>query len=626
MRLFLSVVAIGLPALAAEDFATRLYPALEKAQCRLCHNDNGVASATRLQFPRASATTQEIERFGLRLRALVDRAHPEESPLFRKPTNRIQHTGGERIKPGSPEEQALRAWVDYLASLPETALETERATGPSRKTLRRLTNSQYNHTVHDLLGDETKPADRFPTEDFVNGYTNQAEGQSISPLLAEAYGRAAERLARAAFAGGDSHKLIPCTPSPGCRANFIRQFGRRAFRRPLADGEVARYERLFAARSADFLDGARLVVETMLQSPHFLFHLSTGAYATANRLSYFLWDTMPDEELFHAVESGQLSSAHGIEKQVKRLLDNPRAADSLDEFLAQWMRFDRLRNAIRDRRLFPEFTAELVSAMTEETQRLFRSLVWQNRDFLEFFTADYAYLTPELAKLYGVPSPREPWARVDFGAGSPRAGVLGEGTYLAVTSKPADTSPTERGLFVREHFLCQIVPPPPAGVNTSLPPVTDEKPLSTRARLQEHLSNPTCASCHMLVDSIGFGLEKFDAIGKFREKQDVTIYPTADELKTRKKTTPTEYKLDIEGVGTVRGLQDSEFHSARELGQRLAREPVCQKCIVKQLFRYANGRSEEPEDQPLIERAYQRFRDSHFRFRELIVAIAGSMN
>jgi hypothetical protein len=228
--------------------------------------------------------------------------------------------------------------------------------------------------------------------------------------------------------------------------------------------------------------------------------------------------------------------------------------------------------------------------------------------------------------LYGRPAPAEPWARTEFGPASPRAGVLGEATYLSVTSKPAETSPTERGLFIREHFLCQVVPPPPAGVNTTLPPVTDEKPMTTRERLQIHLSNPSCASCHTLVDGIGFGLEAYDAIGKFREKQEVAIFPTQDELKTRRKTKPTEYKLDIQAQGSVRGLKDSEFRSPRELGVRLAKEPVCQKCIVKQLFRYANGRAEEPQDQPAIDQAFERFRRSQFRFRELIMAVALSSN
>src|SRR5262249_42321555 len=193
---------------------------------------------------RASADAAEINRFGLRLRALVDRAHPEESLLYRKPTNRLPHTGGERIRQGSLEEQALRAWVEYLAALPDAPPDAERVSGAARKTLRRLTNRQYNQTLHDLLGDETRPADRFPNEDFVNGYTNQAEGQSISPLLAEAYGRAAERLARAAFQTGDARKLIPCAPSVPCRAEFVRQFGGRVFRRPLISPEVARYTRL----------------------------------------------------------------------------------------------------------------------------------------------------------------------------------------------------------------------------------------------------------------------------------------------------------------------------------------------------------------------------------------------
>ncbi len=622
------IILVFLPAaFLAQDFAGRVYPVLEKAQCRTCHNDNGVASVTRVQFPREGAAAEEIEAFGLRLRAVVQRGQPDASLLLLKPTNRVAHAGGERIKQGSEEERILRAWVEHLAALPETTTVQKQArVGKTRMVLRRLTHSQYNHTVRDLLGDETRPADQFPKEDFVHGFTNQAEGQPVSPLLAEAYARAAERLARTAFRGGDSRRLVPCrTDATDCRSEFIRVFGRKAFRRPLDDSEVKRYEALFA-QEKEFLSGAQVVVETMLQSPHFLFHLAQGPYGAAGRLSYFLWDTLPDEELFRAAKAGELDTPVGVEKQVSRMLRDSRAQDALDEFLAQWMRFDRLRNAIRDRRLFPEFTAELVGAMTEETRRLFRSLVWEDRDFREFFTASYAYLSPELAKLYGVPAPNEPWGRVEFAPDSERAGVLGQATFLALTSKPTETSPTERGLFVREHFLCQVVPPPPAGVNTTLPPVTDEKPMTTRERLQIHLSNPACSGCHSLVDPVGFGFEKFDAVGKHREKQLVTIFPTFDETSTKRKVQPTEYKLGIEAEGDVLGLKDARFQSPRQLGKILAGEPGCQKCVAKMLFRWASGRPEEPDDQPLIETALERFRQSGFKFRELVVATAVSLS
>jgi len=624
----LPIILVFLPAaLVAQDFAGRVYPVLEKAQCRTCHNDNGVASVTRVQFPCEGASAQEVAAFGLRLQAVVQPGQPGASWLFLKPTNRVAHAGGERIKRGSEEEKVLRAWVEHLAALPEaTAVQPRPRAGKSRMVLRRLTHSQYNHTVRDLLGDETRPADQFPKEDFVHGFTNQAEGQPVSPLLAEAYARAAERLARAAFRGGDSRGLVPCRlEAEGCRGEFIRRFGRKAFRRPLDDLEVKRYEALFA-QEKDFLSGAQVAIETMLQSPHFLFHLAPGAYGVASRLAYFLWDTLPDENLFHAAERGELESPASVENQVSRMLRDSRAQDALDEFLAQWMRFDRLRNAIRDRRLFPEFTAELIAGMTEETRRLFRSLVWEDRDFRDFFTASYAYLSPELAKLYGVPAPHEPWGRVEFAPDSERAGVLGQATFLALTSKPAETSPTERGLFVREHFLCQVVPPPPAGVNTTLPPVTDEKPMTTRERLQIHLSNAACSGCHSLVDPVGFGFEKFDAVGKHREKQLVTIFPTFDETSTKRKVQPTEYKLDIEAAGDVLGLKNARFKSPRQLGEILASEPGCQKCVVKMLFRWANGRPEEPGDEPLIETALERFRQSGFKFRELVAATAVSLS
>ena len=202
----LSIILVFLPAaFLAQDFAGQVYPVLERAQCRTCHNDNGVASATRVQFPREGAAAEEVAAFGMHLQVVVKQGQPDASLLFLKPTNRVAHAGGERIKRGSEDEKILRAWVERLAALPESsAVQTQRLSGTFRRVLRRLTHSQYNHTVRDLLGDETRPADQFPREDFVSGFTNQAEGQPVSPLLAEAYARAAERLASAAFRGGDS--------------------------------------------------------------------------------------------------------------------------------------------------------------------------------------------------------------------------------------------------------------------------------------------------------------------------------------------------------------------------------------------------------------------------------------
>jgi hypothetical protein len=629
-RIFLIHFA-GCITAAAQDFAADLYPVFEKAQCRLCHNDNGVAAGTRLQFPREGASAAEVLEFGLDLQALVDRANPERSLLFLKPTNRLAHTGGERIKPGGTQEAALRAWVRHLAASPvRTARKRPDVKLPV--TVRRLTHSQYNNTVRDLIGDNSRPADQFPKEDFVHGYTNQADGQGISPLQAEAYSRAAERIARNAFRGGDGRSLVLCRPSSAedtaCAAKFVRQFGGRAFRRPLNDAEAGRYVALWreeAGRTRNFYEGTRLVAEAMLQSPHFLFHLEDPAgYRVASRLSYFLWDTMPDEWLFAEAAAGRLASPEQIRRAVERLLGDARARMAMDEFLAQWLRADRLRGAVRDLRRFPEFSLELAGAMWEETRRLFGHLIWNDGDFREFFSAGYGFLPASLAKLYGVQAPAEEFGRIEFPEASGRAGIVGQATFLTLTSKPADTSPTERGLFVREHFLCQQVPPPPPGVDTTLPALTDERPLSTRERLAVHLSNPACAGCHKLVDNIGFGLEKYDAIGRYRQKEVITILPTADEIKRKAKTKPSVYELPIEAEGYIHGVPSSSFTSPRELGQKLAGNALCQRCVVKQLFRYAAGRQETEADQLVIDEVLSRFRDSNFRFRELIIGIASS--
>ena len=620
--LLIPLVAAGFCAAADSKFADGLYPVLQKSNCRTCHVDGGIASATRLLFPEPGAPAGQIEAFGRSLVALVNRDRPEASPLFTKPTNREKHTGGKLISSGSQEEALLLDWVRQLARLaPAPMSSTKLTTKPAQVVMRRLTHSQYNHTVRDLLGDQTQPAKQFPPEDFVNGFQNQADAQSIPALLAEAYGAAAEKLARNAFRGGDSNGLISCKQDAPCRAQFVREFGLKAFRRPLGDKEVQRYSKLFAGQK-DFVAGAQLVVEAMLQSSTFLFRAERGgearSYEVASRLSYFLWDTMPDAGLFRSAAAGELDTQAGVEKVARRMLADPRARQSIDQFVTQWLRFDRVLNTVKDRAAFPMFNPELAAAMTEETRLLVADAVWNDRDFMTIFKSDYGFINSDLANLYKFPAPPNEFQRVTFPADTDRAGLLGQATFLALTSKPADTSPTARGLFVREQFLCQHVPDPPPGTNSNLPPVSPSKPQTNRDRLSMHLQSSVCASCHKLIDPIGFGLEKFDAIGRHREKLTLTFRPGRKE----KQTEPTKAELPLDTSGEIAGIPNSGFHSPKELGRVLSESPECQQCVVKQVFRFAFGRPETAADRPVIEAAFDRFRNSQFRFKELMVAMA----
>jgi hypothetical protein len=620
-----------LGAAAAEaPFSKTLYPVLKQAACHSCHNPSGVASATRLQFPGSDAGPEQIEAFGRSLVAFVNRDQPAKSALLNKPTNRVAHVGGERIKPGSTGEAALTGWIDRLTRLSADELITalrykedlRAGATPAAPVLRRLTHSQYNNTVRDLLGELSEPANQFPPEDFVNGFKNQYEAQSLSPMLFEAYSAAAEKLARNAFRRGNIESFIPCTPSAACRTEFVRTFGRKAFRRPLNAKEQARYEAVLAAEK-DFYKGAQTVIEAMLQSPNFLFRLdetpdpALKPYATASRLSYTLWNTTPDTPLLDDAAKGELSNSQGLERIARRMLDNEQAKVALDDFVSQWMRFDRVTTSGRDSRLYPKFNRQTAAAMVEETRRFVADLVWNDRDFNEIFTADYGYVNGELATLYGVPAPAKEFERVHFPASSERAGLLGQASFLTLTASPADTSPTARGLFIREHFLCQHVADPPPGVSTILPPLAEAKPQTNRQRLGMHVSDKSCAACHNVIDPIGFGFEKFDAIGARREKAKLSFYP----LDRKSKQPPKIVELDLDTAGWVAGIADSNFSSPRELGGILARTPQCQECMVKQYFRYAAGRPETNGDQPLIRKVFEDFKASNFRFKTLITSL-----
>jgi hypothetical protein len=616
-------------------FGAGLYQVMEKAACRSCHNPDGVASPTRLHFPEPDAAPEKIESFGKSLVILVDRAQPDKSLLLNKPTNRIPHAGGERIKRGSDDETILKAWVQRLTRLSGVELEQalkyrqQEASGGgqpvARTGLRRLTHSEYNHTVRDLLGDQTSPANQFPPEDFVNGFRNQAQAQNLSPLLIEAYSAAAERLARDAFRGGDTRGLIPCKPSADCASRFVREFGLKTFRRPLEASEQKRYEALLKSEK-NFVNGAQLVVEAMLQSSNFLFRLDETPdskwtpYVTASRLSYAIWDTMPDAALFAAAARGDLSTPGGVEKMARRMLDHPHAREALNEFVSQWLRFDRVLTANRDKRKYAQFTHEIAVAMTEEARAFVGDLVWNDGNFMDLFRANYGYPDAGLAAIYGVPAPPQEFERVMFPASSERAGLLGQGLFLTITGKPDDSSPTARGLFVREQFLCQHVPDPPAGVNTNLPPITEAKPQTNRDRMSEHVTNPSCATCHKLIDPIGFGLEKFDGIGARRDKFHLQFQTGRHGEEGSRRAAGKTIDLDIDAKGYVAGLPDSQFSSPSQLGALLAQSEQCQECLVKEYFRYTAGRMETAADRPLIRQLLDAFRASQFRFKELIVS------
>lgn len=625
-------------------FAGKVFPVLQEAKCSGCHAPDGVASGTRLHFPDKGATEGRIKAFGLSLAHLVDRADASKSLLLTKPTNVMRHTGGLRIKPGSDEEKVLAQWVQYLASSSDEALAAARhalghtADAAPTQLVRRLSHSQYDNTVRDLLNDYSRPAERFPPEDYVDGFKNQLTAQGMPPLLIETYSTSAEKLALNAFRIGDINGLVPCKPSSAtdekCRNEFVRKFGLRAFRRPLYDDEVRRYAAVFTAQaraSRKFLEGARVVVEAMLQSPNFLFHVEAGPdrrfadYDVASRLSYLLWNSMPDTALFEAAAKGQLATVEGRQQAARRMIEDPRARQALDQFFEEWMRFDRVLNAVKQRNRFPDFSPELMAAMVEETRTLLHHLVWNDKNFMEALTADYSFLSAELASLYGLPAPPGQFEMVNFPADSRRAGLLGQGSFLVSTAGPQDTSPTARGIFIRERLLCQHVPPPPPGVITTLPePLADVPPKTRRQLMTEHVTNPSCASCHRLMDPIGFGFENFDALGRWRDEETVLVPSKDRSQKGNRPPPPTPVKLPVVGDGEIAGLPNSAFADPRQIGQILADSPVCQECIVRQMFRYSYGRLETAADEGTIDQLFARFKESGFRFKNLLVALVES--
>jgi hypothetical protein len=410
-------------------------------------------------------------------------------------------------------------------------------------------------------------------------------------------------------------RIVTCDPASGtdCVRQILRAFTRRAWRRPPTDEELGRLVELTAvARDAgdDAVAGLKLALVAALVSPHFLFRVELDAepgardahplsgFELASRLSYFLWSSMPDDELLAAAEQGRLGTAALVRAQAEHMLADPRAEAMIDNFAGQWLFTRALADHAPDAATYPAYDAQLAAAMRAETRRFFRAFLFEDLPLDQLFTADFTYVNDRLAAHYGMRPPgTTELVRVSL-EGTPRRGLLTQGSILTVTSHPRRTSPVKRGKWLLDQLLCEPPPPPPPGVE-GLPgemgPVTG----SVRDRLEQHRQNEVCAACHAQIDPLGFALEGFDGIGASRIDDN-------------------GYPVDTRGE-----LPDGRaFDGPAELAALLAVDPRVYRCMTEKLYTYALGRRPDTRDARVhVDELAGELTAGGHRLRELVLAI-----
>ena len=606
-------------------FEANVYKPILAQKCALCHGDGGLAKGTRLVLRPATEEGYLAKNFEA-VKAFATVMEGETSLLLLKPSGKAVsgHTGGKIVPFDSPEYHTLQTFVARVTEGKEcdSGVTSCAAPAPGPRLLRRLSRSEYDATIHDLFNIDSAWGASFTSDIVVNGFDNNAAALRVTPLLAEQTRKAAEAIAKAIIASPGQN--LPCDVATGdeaCAEKLIDAVGKRAFRRPLGAADHARYLALYTlvAKDDGFAGGVEAVITAMLQSPSFLYRTELGdaaapvgkdaikltPYEVASELSYFLWGTMPDAALFAAADAGELSTPAQIEKQARRLLADPRSQATILRFVEAWLEIDRLPNIPKDAVTYPELDAAARVAQREETRRFVAHVMADGTGTLpELLTSRTSFLSPELAKLYGLPAPAGPkdaggFAEASF-EGTARAGILTQGSVVSTHSNPSSSSPIHRGKLVRERLFCQPLPPPPAGLMVQPPPV--DPSLTTRERYAAHATMEPCASCHRLIDPIGFGFERFDGIGRERDAE-------------------AGQKIDTSGQILATPGSDGMFDGTVELATKLAASPDVHACFATQWMRFAYGIQEDAETACLVDELGQGFEKNGLKIEDLIVAL-----
>ena len=451
---------------------------------------------------------------------------------------------------------------------------------PGRR-IRRLSHDEYARTIADLLEGQSVEAELLAADVVVHGYTNNATALLVSGLLADQYRTNAEVLADAMVA--DLGAFLPCNPAAmgeaECAQTFIEGFGRRAFRRPLDDDEVAAFMSLYedTAGADGFDEGIRWTLSAILQAPKFLYRTELGvkdgdvwtltSHEIAEELSYLIVGSMPDDELAAAADEDRLTDPDEIVAQAERLLATDKASGPLLAFVDEWLGTRQLEFVPRDADVFPELTDEIRADMRKELERLVTDTYFEGGSFADLLTADFTHASPGLAAFYGLDHPGDGFIRIDA---PKRGGLLTLGAIQATHALPLSSSPVHRGVLVRERLLCDELPPPPPGVVNGAPEVDPNS--STRERYAQHSQDPACAGCHELIDPIGFAFEHYDAVGRWRKN---------------------DAGHAIDDSGFIVDQDGAEFTGARELATLLAEGDVAPACFARQWSTHALGAVDE---------------------------------
>jgi len=459
----------------------------------------------------------------------------------------------------------------------------------------------------------------FPPETRPEGFPfdTAADTGNVTAVHIEEYLKAAERLADEV---ASSDGLLPCPAAlmdAACARTLLEGFGAQAWRRPLEAAELDRLLGLFTAQGRR-ADGLRVMLTVLFSAPSFLYRFEVGeavgdgtfrltAWETASLLSYTFWGTMPDTALFDAARAGELATDQGLEAQARRLLGDPRAENVIGEFALQWLGVEKILTTNKNQAMFPDFDVATRQAMAEETRQFVSHVVFgSSHKYDELLLADYTFANDRLAGIYGLSGVSgSALRRVTYPDGQ-RSGLLGHASVLASYAHSDQSSPILRGLFVRNKLLCQSLgaPPPNAG---GVPEVDPNA--TTRERFRQHTADPFCHSCHQFIDDVGFGFERFDAIGQLRQVENGQPIDATGNMN------------DVEGLYTD---TDAPYANEAELAAILADSQAARSCFTRQYLRFVIGELEDDADACTLRALDDRFAETDGDIQALMIAVTTS--